>query len=290
MEKRLNFRTIYSQIVKYGRTIPDVATENGLDEESLIARMRLGLDPKALSKVFKANERNLKKVTEVVERESVKGAAAMKKRAKATKNVTVRSEVKVTISDCLENLESQRRSIEETISKQEKSLSEAGQILEIHEESLKETQKVFDEAKRLLAEAKKKRDEAKHIVEYGTKHLEELKRALENLAKQITEVRNKTVYLVAPGFSGKKPEYGTFYSTEQVEGYEELHIQEPSEEYAIEPDLKDMVIAGYDSYKEYMAGLRFIMLCAEFTFKDVEYTILVDNAMIEKLLKVHIGS
>ena len=58
--KKMNFKRIYSQIAKYGRSIPELAEEYGMDEHAFIERMEMGLDPKLFSRALKANERNLK--------------------------------------------------------------------------------------------------------------------------------------------------------------------------------------------------------------------------------------
>ena len=94
---------------------------------------------------------------------------------------------------------------------------------------------------------------------------------------------------MGPSYKGDKPEFGSFISTVEVEGYENLLIVEPDEAVAIEPELKDMLVAGYDSYKEYSTGLRFAMLCIEYVCKNIEHIILVDDERLKALLRKHMG-
>ena len=56
----------------------------------------------------------------------------------------------------------------------------------------------------------------------------------------------------------------------------------------IEPEIKDMLIAGYDSLKDYIKDLRFVMLCMEYTLNDIEYTVLVDDERVKSLLKKYV--
>ena len=120
--------------------------------------------------------------------------------------------------------------------------------------------------------------------------MEHLKNQLADTEHNIKELKDKYIYLVAPGFSGNIPEFGTFFSTIPVAGFTNLQITEATTEYAIEPELKDMVVTGYDSYKEYMEGLRFVMLCAEYTCTGKEYSVLVSDNRIQKLIESHIGA
>lgn len=58
--KKMNFKRIYSQIAKYGRTISELAEEYGMDEETFMERIKMGLDSKLFLNALSANERHLK--------------------------------------------------------------------------------------------------------------------------------------------------------------------------------------------------------------------------------------
>lgn len=319
--KKMNFKRIYSQIAKYGRSIPELAEEYGMDEQAFIKRMEMGLDPKLFSRALKTNERNLKQqrnnngkgseqsapITTTktidenheeeedmarrneermeqnyIQNQSNKGKAAQRQRKQASRN-------SVSASEDMSVLENKKVTITGEISDKEKDLNEATQILAIREETVTETQRVFDKARKALDEAKSERDKAKNVVAQHKQSIDKLKAMLGNVETQITELKNKAIYLVAPGYTGKKPAFGTYYSTTEVQGYDTLSVVEAAVDYAIEPELKDMVVAGYDSYKEYMEGLRFVMLCVEYTYKDIEYTVLVNDERLKRLLQTHVG-
>ena len=319
--KKMNFKRIYSQIAKYGRSIPELAEEYGMDEQAFIERMEMGLDPKLFSRALKTNERNLKQqrnnngngseqsapITTTktidenheeeedmarrneermeqnyIQNQSNKGKAAQRQRKQASRK-------SVSASEDMSVLENKKVTITGEISDKEKDLNEATQILAIREETVTETQRVFDKARKALDEAKSERDKAKNVVAQHKQSIDKLKAMLGNVETQITELKNKAIYLVAPGYTGKKPAFGTYYSTTEVQGYDTLSVVEAAVDYAIEPELKDMVVAGYDSYKEYMEGLRFVMLCVEYTYKDIEYTVLVNDERLKRLLQTHVG-
>ena len=49
-----------------------------------------------------------------------------------------------------------------------------------------------------------------------------------------------------------------------------------------------MLDAGYDSYKEYITALKFVMLCSEYACKDTECSVLVNDERLKNLLKTHV--
>lgn len=317
--KKMNFKRIYSQIAKYGKTIPELAKEYGMVETLFLERIQMGLEPKLFSSAIKANERNLKQLrnnnneigsvktapktaTDVNHEEEIEMARRneetmeqnyrQKQSQKDKESQRQKKALGKKQPPALEDmsvLENKKVTITGEIFDKEKALNEAIQILDIREKTVTETQRIFDEASKALAESKSERDEAKNVVAQHTKSIEELKAKLGDVETQITELKNKAIYLVAPGFTGKKPAYGTFYSTTKVQGDETLSVVDAAVDFVIEPELKDMVVAGYDSYKEYMEGLRFAMLCVEYTCKDIEYTVLVDDERLKRLLQTHVG-
>ncbi len=315
--KKLNYKHIYTQIAKYGKTIPDMAEKYEMEEDAFIKRIQMGLEPKLFSNAISASEKNLKhrqrakksKTVKTFERQeeeemsrkgeekallnyrqqqsekdklaSIKEKRRTLEELKGQEQVSSESEMKI--------LEKKVAEIEEELSKQEKELDTDKLSLAGAEKVLNDKQKAFEEASKNLEIANSQKETAEKLVEQRVKGIEELKAKKESVESQITELKNKNIYLVAPGYSGKKPEYGTFYSTVTVEKFETLSTVEANPEFAIEPELKDMLVAGYDSYKEYINGLRFTMLCTEYACKDIEYTVLVDDERLKKLIKTHVG-
>ena len=315
--KKVNLKFIYEKITKYGRLISELAEEYGMDEKAFIEKLEMGFDAKLFKSILKANERNMKHqknnkenhseelepiTTTKTNYEEEDMARRNEERMKqnyrqnqsnkdkvAQKQIKQASRKSVSASEDMSVLENKKVTITGEISDKEKNLNEATQILAIREETVTETQRVFDKARKALDEAKSERDKAKNDVAQYAQSIEKLKAMLGEVETQITELKNKAIYLVAPGYTGKKPAFGTYYSTTEIQGYNTLSVVEAVVDYAIEPELKDMVDAGYDSYKEYMEGLRFIMLCVEYTYKDIEYTVLVNDERLKRLLQTHVG-
>lgn len=315
--KKLNYKNIYSQIAKYGKTIPEMAEKYEMEEDEFIKRIQMGLEPKLFSNAMSSSEKNLKhrqkaknKTTKTAVRQeeeemSRKGEAKVMfnyRQQQSEKDKLASIQEKRKTLEELKNqepapsesemdiLEKEIADVDEKISKEEKVLDTDKLSLASAEKALNDKRKAFEEASKNLEAAKKQKEAAEKLVEKRTNVIKELKNKKESVESQITELKNKNIYLVAPGYSGKKPEYGTFYSTAKIEEFETLSIVETNAEFAIEPELKEMLIAGYDSYKEYSEALRFVMLCAEYACKEgVEYSVLVDDERLKKLIKTHVG-
>ena len=315
--KKLNYKNIYSQIAKYGKTIPEMAEKYEMEEDEFIKRIQMGLEPKLFSNAMSSSEKNLKhrqkaknKTTKTAVRQeeeemSRKGEAKVMfnyRQQQSEKDKLASIQEKRKTLEELKNqepapsesemdiLEKEIADVDEKISKEEKVLDTDKLSLASAEKALNDKRKAFEEASKNLEAAKKQKEAAEKLVEKRTNVIKELKNKKESVESQITELKNKNIYLVAPGYSGKKPEYGTFYSTAKVEEFETLSTVEANAEFAIEPELKDMLITGYDSYKEYSNALRFVMLCAEYACKEgVKYSVLVDDERLKKLIKTHVG-
>lgn len=316
--KKMNFKRIYSQIAKYGKIIPELAEEYAMEEELFIARIQMGLEPKLFSNAIKANERNLKhrqsikkvkvnqedknmaKRNEAIVQGNYRQKQSERDKANSIKEKRLTLEMlkkqgQDEVSE-VSNLENKLTLISNEISEKEKSLDEILHVFSMQQENVTEKQKAFEEASKVLTEAKN--DLEKSIVEFNktkaaiekqVKSVETSKTEKQRIENQITELKNKKIYLVDPSYTGEKPEYGTFYSTTSVENFGALSIVEPNKEFAIEPDLKDMLVAGFDSFKEYSNALRFVMLCAEYACKDAKYSVLVEDERLERLIKTHVG-
>ena len=280
--RKLNFKRIYSQIAKFGKLIPEMASEYDMDEETFRERLEKGLDTKLYATVIKADERNRKSrqtntnnMTTTEEDTEMRKNNSMKQGEQSVKEPTI------------DELESKKIAMIGELAEKEKALNEAEEILAIREQAVADTESVFLKAKKALAEAQNEYEATNKVVLQFSMDLDTLHIKLTKVEEKITHLKNMAIYLVAPGYTGEKPAFGTFFSTVEVEGFE-VSVAEVSGEYAIEPELKDMVVAGYDSYKEYMEGLRFVMLCVEYTCNDKKYTVLVSDERLKKLLSAHL--
>ena len=314
--KKMNYKQIYSQIAKYGKTIPEMAEKYEMEEEAFIKRIQMGLDPKLFSSAMSASEKNIthrqkakknKTTKTVVKQEEeemsrkgeVKAMLNYRQQQSEKDRLFSMREKRRSLEDLksqeaaseskMEILEKEVAAIEEEVSKKEEELATDKLVLSSAVKALNDKQTAFEEASKNLETAQNQKEEAEKLVEQRVKDINKLKVKKESIENQITELKNKNIYLVAPGYKGVQPEYGTFYSTTKVDGYGNLSVIEADVEFAIEPELKDMLVAGFDSFKEYSDALRFVMLCAEYACKDVEYSVLVEDERLKKLLKKHVG-
>lgn len=314
--KQIKFNLVLDQICRKGKTISELAEEYDMNEEAFIKKMKKGLFPKQFSKALEANEKNIrqpkncgtngseqsvlittKKIDENQEEEKymAKRNEERKKRNLSPKGKATKGQRKQTVrkpnslSEKMNTLYEKRVKLMGKISDKEKDLNEAKKVLAVREETVFETQHVFEDIKMALNEAKCELNDAKKDVERHSQTIEELNAQLEKVETRINKLKNKSIYLVAPGYTGKKPEFGTYYSTTEVQGYDTLSVLEVAKDYVLEPKLEDMVTAGYDSYREYMEGLQFVMLCVEYKTKDIEYEVLVNDERLKTLLRTHLN-
>ena len=293
--KRLDFKYIYIRVTKYGTLISELAEKYDMDEKSFRTRMKMGLNSKLYVNALKADARNRKNRQSVANKQHyVKKRTSEKtikqkfheqqsaRESKTTGSTNIISEV------TLEVLKTRKMTISSRISEIETNLATAKNSLAVCENIVLEMQKVFEEAKIALDKAVTNRNCSKKSVDKYNDELNNLKNQLADTEQQIRELKDNSLYLVSPGYSGDIPEFGKFISNTQIAGFNDLQIIEST--YDIEPQLKDMLVAGYDSYNEYMESLRFVMLCAEYTCLGKEYSVLVSDDRIQKLISSHIGA
>lgn len=279
--KWINYNYVFSQISEHGRLISEIAEEFNMSLEHFKEKLKAGFPPKLYFTALKLNKRNEKRrKTLTKEQKSSVSMGEKKKLEKIEKKEPTISEV--------QKLEQKKKALENSLSETESKLANFSTDLENQKKALSEKQEAFNKAKCDLDAAKAKYESAQTKVNSYSSQRDFLKGKISEVVSQISEIKNRAVYLVAPGFNGKVPEYGTFFSTVPVNGLANLKIIAASPEYEIKPELDNMLDSGYDSFSEYSEGLNFIMLCAEFTCCDKEYKVLVSDERIEKLLHSHI--
>lgn len=94
--------------------------------------------------------------------------------------------------------------------------------------------------------------------------------------KELEEQRSKN-YLVYPGYTDTKPEFGKFYSITKVNGFENLIIVNVDDKYKLNPKPGEDIIVGFDSYEDYIIALNFMSLVRKFNKENIEYEILIDE-------------
>ncbi len=289
--KRYNYKQIYVQIVKYGKTIQEMANQYGIDAKHFSERLQKGLDTKLFADVIKADER-IRKRQENAEKKLKKQEEVnmARKNQETVKTMQVSKEQQQESKErSMEQLLAEKRTATENVEEAKKELEKAQTVLSIRENSLKETKELFEEAKKALTEAEVDRAKAKENVDAKSKELDTFIKKMNDVESSIEELKKQKVYLVEPGYTGEIPSYGTFYSFTEVKGVN-VQIKEANGKFAIEPDIKDMLVAGYDSYTEYSCGLRFAMLCLDFASKKIKYEVLISDERVKKLYETHVSN
>ncbi len=185
------------------------------------------------------------------------------------------------LADPMEELLRKREELQKEVADSLSSLEEAKAILQIRQGTLADAQAVLEKAKVAVQQAEADEAEAKTAVQNVQVRQE---KALEAIRKVEEEIKKNQVYLVAPWYSKKFPEFGTFLSTVKMEG---VKVLEPKEK--IEPDFKDMVSADFNQVSEYVSALCFVSLVQEYILKEEAHTVLNTDPRVQKLLDKHIG-
>jgi hypothetical protein len=291
--RKMNFHHIYDDIAKRGKTIGELALKYGMEKADFSERMEKALGPKVYSQAVRADARTIKlreksksrsfELTPLTMQEENKDNKEKKEMARRKTTQETNNQASISITDEIEMLLLKKKEYEKFMSAYEVQRAESDKKIKDFEKKVNELKAQYEKAKKELLPLKKELAEV-------DKSIQGLKNNLEQIEKKLIETENKAIYLVAPGFKGEKPKYGCFYSTTKVEGFDTLSVANVLPEYGLEPDLTEMLVAGYDSYKEYAEGLKFVMLCIEYTCTDKKFNILVDNKCINNLLRKHVGA
>lgn len=288
----------YGQVVKSGILANDILKDH-LSTQALFEKRSLDFVTREdfleqLSKVLSKNTKLFNNIKKTIEKNDKVAVQKQYTRVQQSANDKTKQIEKAKKSDAttpidkLKEMEEEKTAIIAEISSEEQTLNAASSILEIRMNAVTETQRVFNEAKKALQTAKSEQKDAQKAVDTATSKLEKLNTLLSDIEQKIEAERNKTIYLVAPGYIGEIPSFGTFVSTAEIEGVS-TKIEQIAPEFKIKPDFEDMLNAGYDSAQEYAKALQFVGLITQYIYNEKQYSVLVSDKRIEELLAVHIG-
>ena len=288
----------YGQVVKSGILANDILKDH-LSTQALFEKRSLDFVTREdfleqLSKVLSKNTKLFNNIKKTIEKNDKVSFQKQYTRVQQSANDKTKQIEKAKKSDAttpidkLKEMEEEKTAIIAEISSEEQTLNAASSILEIRMNAVTETQRVFNEAKKALQTAKSEQKDAQKAVDTATSKLEKLNTLLSDIEQKIEAERNKTIYLVAPGYIGEIPSFGTFVSTAEIEGVS-TKIEQIAPEFKIKPDFEDMLNAGYDSAQEYAKALQFVGLITQYIYNEKQYSVLVSDKRIEELLAVHIG-
>lgn len=70
--KKMNFKRIYSQIVKYGSTIKELSEDYGINRDVFLTRIQKALGTKLFSCVLRADKKNSQKQQKAIQHKQQK--------------------------------------------------------------------------------------------------------------------------------------------------------------------------------------------------------------------------
>lgn len=153
---------------------------------------------------------------------------------------------------------------------------------------LEETTLKLKVVKKELEDVGKKEEETKKICKLKEEEFQEAEQQLEKLEKkresikeQIKEIDSNIIWLVAPGYKGKMPEYGTLISVVPMDG---VIVEKVPEEVLIS-EITAEDIFRFDSMEDAKVAHQFVELVFKYYAYNKKYQLLVDNDVLIKLLK-----
>lgn len=302
----------YGQVIKSGVFANDILKDH-LSTQSLIEKRNLSFETREeflqqLKKVLSKNSKLFNSIKKALEKNDLEvekmrrkkdnlqeqNARMQQSKEDKCKQIALAKKTISSLSqpvDELKKMEEERTNLINTIATVEKTLATANSILNIRNQKFADTQKVFNEAKQALEVAKVKQEDAQKDVENATIQLQKFNLSLSNIDQKIeTEKKKRSIYLVAPGYTGEIPSFGTFVSTvDTINGISKVDKITPASDFKIKPDFEEMVDAGYDSAQEYAKVLKFVELISQFIYNEKAYTLLVSDERIKNLITLHIG-
>ena len=189
-----------------------------------------------------------------------------------------------TPADPMEELRRNKDELQRKVASCAASLEEAEEILQIRQGALKEAQGLLEKAQLAVKKAEADEAEAKTEVQQAQAELAKVQGEIQQVEQEIQELREKSIYLIDPWFTGTLPEYGTFLSTVEMEG---VKTQAVPEEYLPEASLEGVLL--FDFVPDYKKARVFCGLVAKFELEETPYSLLVSDERVKKLLDMYIG-
>lgn len=191
-----------------------------------------------------------------------------------------------TPADPMEELLRKREELQKELEDRAALLDEAEEILQIRQGTLAEAQSVLEKAQEALqaavtavAESETSVKMATIAVQQAQTQQKELQQELQGVEQAIQELKEKTIYLVAPWFTGTLPEYGTFISTVEMEGVQVVKVPE---EYL--PPFSWETAKLFKFVEDFQKASDFAGLAAMYTLDEIQYIILNTDKRVEDLV------
>ena len=310
---------VFGNILNRGLTLADEAEKLGLPQESLEVQgdKKWGSDPK-WAKVKRESERhekaqNRKKgknpapivsapapapTTPTEKPEALPPTLAKPKNSEPTEAPTATT-TQLT-QPTLEELEAKKASLRAELETMSDQLAKARQIVLIRTETEQQAAEAagkarvaFEEANRLMREAEDTWRQAKAEADKAKAEVAELEAEqakseadLKVLASEIETVKekmNKMIYMVDPWYTGDLPEFGTFISSEPMEGVE---VVEVPKDYTVE--LVTQSILLFSDTRDVIRAKAFTELIWMYGDRGIQYTLLTEEgSVMNEFLKMY---
>ena len=184
-------------------------------------------------------------------------------------------------ADPMEKLFQKKGEIQKELVTCATSLEVAEAILAIRQKTLSDAQSVLQKVQAAVQKAQTEVQKAQTEVQKAQTEVQKAQQELQLVEQKIKE---KTIYLVDPWFTGELPKYGTFLSTVEMEG---VKTQAVSEEYLPEETVDDVFLFNF--VPDYKKARVFCGLVAKFELEETSYSLLVSDERVKELLKRYIG-
>ena len=285
-EKKL--RGIKERILHSGSYIEKEAFELGIPKDQLLQELERMYPGGRNNSQYKAVITTSKRNASHVPAEELDKLRVLPKPTRQKASVSTPAPAPVpapaTPADTMEGLLRKKEGLQKELVTCATSLEKAEAILAIRQEALSDAQDVLEKAQIAVQQAEAEEAEAKAAVQQAQVHQAEAQQELQGIEQAIKELREKTIYLVDPWYSGELPTFGTFISTVEMEG---VKTQEVSEDYLPEASLEGVLL--FDFVPDYKKARVFCGLVAQFELEENPYHLIVSDERVKKLLKMYIG-
>lgn len=266
---RVTAQTVISQMLEGHKTFADLAERYGMEEEDFKQVVARVVNDKDYPRLEKANDKYIASRNRIRKNK----IPIQKPQVKERETNPVLSKRKKLVK-YLVFIDKKRECCQVYTEEKKADLTEATLELE-------EAKKELEEAEKKVKAAQKTYELKNDKAQEAGQQLESLDKERESINKQIQEIDSNIIFLVAPDYQGKKPEYGTLISVVPMEG-------------AIVEDVSDVVLISemtaeemflFDSMESAKAANQYIKLVTKYFVDDKKYQLLVDNDILIKLLE-----
>ena len=269
---RVTAQTVISQMLEGHKTFGDLAQKYDMTEEELKQIIAKIVNDKDYPRLVKANDKYM----------------SLRSKPRKNKIQTPKAESEDGNYGIDKDLVKKRKELVEQMSYLEEQIAEKQTKKEEKEEkegaaavALTEAQRKLEEAeaevRRVEEEYSKVENECLELVQ----KLEELKSDRENVNGKIQEIDSRLIFLVAPNYHGKKPDFGTLVSVIPMEGAKVEDVSNTT----LTTEMSADDIFQFENMEDAKAANNYLKLVTKYFVEDKDYNLLIDNEVLIRLLQ-----